>query len=85
MIRANDTPTLILEALSGPRQQNTFGERAALVFARHVGPFGFLGAGHFLQWEAADRVDDAITMFCGDRLGTQQWRERLRQPTSTTT
>jgi pimeloyl-ACP methyl ester carboxylesterase len=84
MIRANDTPTLILEALSDPRQQNTFGARAALVFARHVGPFGFLGAGHFLQWEAADRVDDAISMFCSDRLGTQQWRDRLSQPAPTT-
>ena len=77
MIRANATPTLILEGLSDPRGYNTFGERAAIVFSRHVGPLGILGSGHFLQWEGAAILDDAIAMFCGDRLDPSRWRARL--------
>jgi pimeloyl-ACP methyl ester carboxylesterase len=91
MIRANDTPTLILEALSDPRVYSifasraatdphpypTFGQKAAVVFSRHVGPFSILGSGHFLQWEAADIFNDAITMFCADQLDASRWRARL--------
>lgn len=74
MITANDTPTLILVAMdefltSGqPLDFRVFAQRAAIVFSRHTGPFGLFGAGHFAQWEAADAMNDAITMFCADRL-----------------
>jgi pimeloyl-ACP methyl ester carboxylesterase len=68
MIHANDTPTLILDALSDPRGYSTFGTRAEIVFSHHVGPWGIRGAGHFLQWDAADALDDAIATFCADRL-----------------
>ncbi len=77
MIHANDTPTLIMEGLADPRGYTTFGQRAEIVFLRHVGPFGVLGAGHFLQWEAAEIFDDAIAMFCADRLEPRRWRARL--------
>ena len=77
MIHANDTPTLIMEGLADPRGYTTFGQRAEIVFLRHVGPFGVLGAGHFLQWEAAEILDDAIAMFCADRLEPRRWRARL--------
>ncbi|HEY3882779.1 MAG TPA: hypothetical protein VGM12_29685 [Trebonia sp.] len=68
MITANDTPALILQALADPCCYPAFGQRAALTFARHTGPFGILDSGHFPQWEAAI-MNDAITMYCGDRLG----------------
>ena len=71
MITANDVPTLILVALADPCCVPAFGQRAALVFTRHAGPFGILDAGHFPQWEAASIMNDAITMFCADRLGAR--------------
>lgn len=82
MIRANDTPTLIIEGLSDPRRHSSFGEHAAGVFARHVGPFGVAGSGHFLQWEAAGIFNDAVTMFCADLLGPERWRLSLESRTS---
>jgi pimeloyl-ACP methyl ester carboxylesterase len=68
MIAANGTPALILVALADPCCVPAFGQRAAIVFARHTGPFGILDAGHFPQWEAAQIMNDAIAMFCADRL-----------------
>lgn len=68
MITANDTPALILVAQADPCCYPAYGERAALVFANHTGPFGIPGSGHFPQWEAADVMNDAITLFCADRL-----------------
>jgi pimeloyl-ACP methyl ester carboxylesterase len=71
MIAANDTPTLILVALADPCSYPAFGQRAAIVFARHTGPFGILDAGHFPQWEAPKIMNDAITMFCAGRLAAR--------------
>lgn len=69
MIAANDdTPALILQALADPCCYPAFAQRAALTFARHTGPFGIFDAGHFPQWEAATIMNDAITMYCADRL-----------------
>jgi pimeloyl-ACP methyl ester carboxylesterase len=68
MIAANDTPALILVALADPCCYPAFAQRAALTFARHTGPFGIAGSGHFPQWEAAAIVNDAITTYCADRL-----------------
>ncbi len=68
MIATNDTPTLILVALADPCCYPAFAQRAALTFARHTGPFGIFDSGHFPQWEAATIMNDAITMFCADRL-----------------
>ncbi len=74
MITANDTPTLILVAMDEPINYTAFAQRAAITFSRHAGPFGLFGAGHFAQWEAADAMNDAITLYCGDRLrgGTEK-------------
>lgn len=43
--------------------------RASFGTARHTGPFGIFDCGHFPQWEAAAVMNDAITMYCADRLG----------------
>jgi pimeloyl-ACP methyl ester carboxylesterase len=72
MIAANDTPALILVALADPCCYPAFGQRAALTFARHTGPFGILDAGHFPQWEAAAIMNDAIAMYCADRLAFER-------------
>jgi pimeloyl-ACP methyl ester carboxylesterase len=74
MITANDTPALILMALADPCCYPAFAQRAALTFARHTGPFGIFDAGHSPQWEAAQVMNDAITMFCAGRLGTVGFR-----------
>jgi pimeloyl-ACP methyl ester carboxylesterase len=78
MITANDTPTLILVAMADPtRDPAFFWHRAVIVFSHHVGPLGIMDAGHFPQWEAAETVNDAIVMFCADRLDSSSWRARL--------
>jgi pimeloyl-ACP methyl ester carboxylesterase len=43
-----------------------------------VGPFTIPGAGHFLQWEAADVLNQAVRYFCLDLL-------RSRPPAQTST
>jgi pimeloyl-ACP methyl ester carboxylesterase len=77
MITSNDTPTLIIEAMSDPCRYPAFGKRAAIVFPRHVGPFGVVDAGHFPQWEAPELMNDAIAMFCADRLSARSWQSRV--------
>jgi pimeloyl-ACP methyl ester carboxylesterase len=77
MITSNDTPTLIMEALSDPCRYPAFGKRAAIVFPRHVGPLGIIDAGHFPQWEAPELMNDAIAMFCADRLSARSWQSRV--------
>ena len=77
MITSNDTPTLIIEAMSDPCRYPAFGMRAAIVFPRHVGPLGVIDAGHFPQWEAPELMNDAIAMFCADRLSARSWQSRV--------
>jgi pimeloyl-ACP methyl ester carboxylesterase len=36
-----------------------------------MGPFVVPGAGHFLQWERADLLNDAIRHFCPDLVGAK--------------
>jgi hypothetical protein len=51
---------------------------AELVFPDRVGPFLLRDCGHFVQWEAADRLVGAVTTFAG--LGLPSLR--LREPGS---
>jgi pimeloyl-ACP methyl ester carboxylesterase len=39
---------------------------AAVAFPNHVGPFLLRDCGHFVQWEAADRLVSAVRSFCRD-------------------
>jgi pimeloyl-ACP methyl ester carboxylesterase len=41
-----------------------FDRMAAAVFTEHVGPFVVRGAGHFVQWEAAQVLNQTIRYFC---------------------
>ena len=40
----------------------------AVACTERVGPFVVEGAGHFLQWEQADLLNQAIRYFCLDLL-----------------
>ena len=43
-----------------------FDEMAAVVFPDHDGPHRLERCGHFVPWEAADRLIDHVTRFCAD-------------------
>jgi pimeloyl-ACP methyl ester carboxylesterase len=63
-----DTPTLILHGQSDHVLYPDYDLMATKVFAKHAGPFLLRDCGHFVQWEAAGRLVDAVRMFCGDLL-----------------
>jgi pimeloyl-ACP methyl ester carboxylesterase len=66
----NPTPALILFGPSDHVIYPEFDRMAAVVFPNHVGPFLVRDAGHFLQWEAAEVLNGAIRIFCGDLLAS---------------
>jgi pimeloyl-ACP methyl ester carboxylesterase len=45
-----------------------FDEMAAVVFPDHVGPIRLDRCGHFVQWEAAGPLVEAVVEFCADLL-----------------
>jgi pimeloyl-ACP methyl ester carboxylesterase len=64
--------TLILFGLSDHVMPPDWDKMAAVTFPNHVGPFRVEGAGHFLQWEAADVLNGAIRSFCRDLLAGRE-------------
>ena len=65
MTAPNPTPTLILFGPSDHVIYPDFDRMAEHVFPDRVGPFLLRDCGHFVQWEAAERLVGAITMFAG--------------------
>jgi pimeloyl-ACP methyl ester carboxylesterase len=65
----SDLPTLILYGPEDHVIPSSFPEQCAVAFPEHVGPFVVPGAGHFLQWEQAHVLNQAIRYFCLDLLG----------------
>jgi pimeloyl-ACP methyl ester carboxylesterase len=65
----SDVPTLILYGPEDHVIPSTFPDQCAVAFPEHVGPFFVPGAGHFLQWERASVLNQAIRYFCLDLLG----------------
>ncbi len=65
MAAPNPTPTLILHGPSDHVIFPDFDLQAERVFPNHVGPFGLRDCGHFVQWEAAERLVGAITAYAG--------------------
>ncbi len=63
------TPTLILFGPSDHVIYPAFDRMAAVVFARHVGPFLLRDCGHFVPWEAPHALVSATAAFCSDLLG----------------
>jgi pimeloyl-ACP methyl ester carboxylesterase len=61
--------TLVLFGPSDHVIHPDFDRMAEIVFPDRVGPFLLRDAGHFLQWEAAERLNGAIRAFCRDLVG----------------
>jgi pimeloyl-ACP methyl ester carboxylesterase len=64
----NSIPTLILYGPEDHVIPRDFPERMAAAFTERIGPFVVPGAGHFLQWERAGVLNQAIRYFCRDLL-----------------
>jgi pimeloyl-ACP methyl ester carboxylesterase len=64
----NPIPTLILYGPEDHVIPRDFPERMQAAFPERIGPFVVPGAGHFLQWERADVLNQAIRYFCLDLL-----------------
>ena len=64
----NPIPTLILYGPEDHVIPRDFPRRMEAAFPERVGPFVVPGAGHFLQWERADVLNQAIRYFCLDFL-----------------
>jgi len=65
----NPTSALILYGPEDHVIPRDFCARMEASFPERVGPFLVPGAGHFLQWEAAGVVNQAVRYVCGDLLG----------------
>jgi pimeloyl-ACP methyl ester carboxylesterase len=61
-------PTLLLYGPEDHVLPDDFPARAAIAYPEHVGPFVVPDSGHFLQWEAADVLNNALRYFLADRL-----------------
>jgi 2-amino-4-hydroxy-6-hydroxymethyldihydropteridine diphosphokinase len=68
LLLENPTRTLILHGPADRAMPPDFDRMAAVVFPDRVGPLRVEGAGHFLQWEAAELLNGEIRSFCGDLL-----------------
>ena len=75
MATPNPTQTLILFGASDHVLYPDFDRMAAVVFPEHVGPYIVRDAGHFLQWEAAEVLNNTLPTFCRDLI---QGRKRAR-------
>ena len=71
MTRNPETETLLLFGTSDHVIYPEYDRMAATVFDRHVGPFLLRDCGHFVQWEAAEVLNGAVTAFCRDLLATR--------------
>jgi pimeloyl-ACP methyl ester carboxylesterase len=68
IFRQTDVPTLLLYGPEDHVIPRDFPDRMVVACRERVGPFVVEGAGHFLQWEQADVLNQAIRYFCLDLL-----------------
>jgi pimeloyl-ACP methyl ester carboxylesterase len=66
----NPVPTLVLYGPEDHVVPRDFPERCEVVFTERVGPLVVPRAGHFLQWERADLLNQALIYFFNDLAGT---------------
>jgi pimeloyl-ACP methyl ester carboxylesterase len=67
-MEVNPTPTLVLYGPEDHVIPRTFPRAAEVAFPDRMGAFVVPSAGHFLQWERADLLNDALRHFCPDLL-----------------
>ncbi len=60
----NPTPASILMGLADPVLPPDFDRMATAVFPEHSAPIRLAGVGHFVQWEAADRLCQELVRRC---------------------
>lgn len=68
LLEKNPTPTLILWGPEDHVIPDTFPRQMEVAFPERVGPLFVHDAGHFLQWEQAETLNQAIRYFCLDLL-----------------
>jgi pimeloyl-ACP methyl ester carboxylesterase len=68
MARNEATEVLILFGASDHVLYPEFDRMATQVFPNHVGPFLLRDCGHFVPWEAPDRLVNGVRSFCRDLL-----------------
>lgn len=66
VFQVSDVPTLILWGPEDHVIPGTFSRMMEVAFTERLGPFTVEGAGHFLQWERASELNQAIRYFCLD-------------------
>jgi pimeloyl-ACP methyl ester carboxylesterase len=59
----NPVPTLVLYGPEDHVVQRDFPERCEVVFTERIGPLLVPRAGHFLQWERADLLNQCLIYF----------------------
>jgi pimeloyl-ACP methyl ester carboxylesterase len=62
-LERNPVPALVLYGPEDHVVPESFSDRCRVAFTECIGPFEVAGAGHFLQWEAADTFNRALTHF----------------------
>jgi len=65
----NPVPTLVLYGPDDHVVGPDFAERCEIVFSERVGPLIVPRAGHFLQWERAELLNQALRYFLADLCG----------------
>lgn len=68
------TPTLVLYGPEDHVIPPSFTAQAEVAFPERLGPFVVEGAGHFLQWERAEVLNQAVRYFCLDLLAEARGR-----------
>ena len=67
--RRNPVPTLVLYGPEDHVIPRDFPERCEVAFTERIGPFVVPRAGHFLQWERADVLNQSLVYFFADLRG----------------
>ena len=69
IFETNPVPTLLLYGPEDHVIPRDFPERCEVAFTELIGPLVVPRAGHFLQWERADVLNQSLVYFCADLRG----------------
>ena len=69
LFERSSVPTLLLYGPEDHVIQRDFPARCEVAFTERIGPFVVEGAGHFLQWERADVLNQSLVYFLADLRG----------------
>ncbi len=69
LFETNPVPTLVLYGPEDHVIQRDFPERCEVAFTERIGPLVVPRAGHFMQWERADVLNQSLVYFFADLRG----------------